>query len=82
MHRQCIKHLHSLVEDPSYAAVLGGAVKADPSLADRTAGDKKGRRAIDHAHPTCMQAMRAAGSHHRSLSSSTSCRLVPEPSVT
>jgi hypothetical protein len=49
------------VENPCYAAVLGVAVKADPSLAERTGGDKQGRRAIDHAHPDCMRAMRAAG---------------------
>ena len=39
---------------------MGAAVKADPALADRTAGDEQGRRAIDHAHPDCMRAMRAA----------------------
>ena len=54
-------HLHSLVEDPSFAALLGVAVKADPSLAYLTRGDPQGRRAIDHAHPDCMRAMRAAG---------------------
>jgi len=57
-------HLHKFVEDPFLAAVLGAAVKADRSLADHTAADKQGRRAIDHAHPDCMLAMRAAGPYN------------------
>jgi hypothetical protein len=54
------KHLHGHVGNPIFAAALGAAVEADPCLSERTAGDEQGRRAIDIAHPVCMQAMRAA----------------------
>jgi len=48
----------SILTDAAYAAWLGEAVKAAPSLAGLT--DADGRRAIDVAHSTCKQAMQAA----------------------
>ena len=50
--------LHSRVEEPLFAAPLAGLIKIKPSLAHHA--DEQGRRAIDHAHPECMRAMRSA----------------------
>jgi hypothetical protein len=50
--------IHETVESPLWSTLLGIAVKANSSLAHHA--DSKGRRAIDHAHPECMRAMRAA----------------------